>query len=271
MRKPTDSPSGHLRMLKVDLRTRSVPSVEKGLQILEIIAESTQGLTLSELVKKSRLPRSSIYCLVLTLERKGYLRRAKHRFMLAMKIFPLASNALTHLEIRRLATPYLYGLMQATKLTVHLAVMEEDQAIVVEKIEAPGMLKIPSWVGRRMDVHCTGVGKAFMANLDEPEIDRLIREHGLPRHNDNTVSSSPALKAQLAEVRKRMYAIDDEEDEIGLRCIGAPIFSDAGEALAAISLCGTVRHISTDNLRVLAEKLTRTASEISRSLKKETT
>lgn len=255
-------------MPKFNLKTQSAPALERGLHLLEMLAESARGLTLSEIVRKSKLPKSSIHTLVLTLERHGYIRRCArtHRFMFGMRLFELADRALTQIEIRELAAPYLYDLMRGTKLTVHLAFMERDQVVLIQKVEAPGLLKVASWIGRRMDLHCTGLGKALLANLNDQEIDRLIKESGLPRHNENTISSPRTLKKQLEEIRKLKYAVDDEEDEIGLRCIGSPIFDHAGEVRAAISICGTVSHITSNNLSTLAQKLVRTASEISRDL-----
>jgi len=255
-------------MPKSDLKTPSAPALERGLLLLEMLAESSRGLTISELVRKAKLPKSSIHCLILTLERNGYLQQCSrtHRFRFAAKMFSLADQALTRMEIRQLAAPYLYDLMRQTKLTVHLAVMEHDQIVLIEKVEPPGMLKIASWIGRRMDINCTGVGKALIANLGDEEIDRLIKEHGLPRHNENTIRSSKALKIQLAEIRRLKFAVDDEEDEIGLRCIGTPIFDRRGKALAAISICGTVSHITANNLSALAQQLVSTASEISQNL-----
>lgn len=259
---------GRSAMGDSDLKTHSVPGLEKGLQLLEILAESSRGLTLAELVRKSRLPKSSIHCLVVTLERQGYVRRClrSRRVMFAMKLFGLADRALAQVRIRQVAAPHLYALMRETKLTVHLAVLEQDQVVLIEKMEAPGVLKIASWIGRRMDIHCTGLGKALIAHLGEQEVDRLIHKYGLLRHNEHTMRSAHALKANLAEARKLKYAVDDEEDEIGWRCIAVPIFNQANEVVAAVSICGTVSHITSGNTPALAKKLLRCAGEISRNL-----
>ena len=202
------------------------------------------------------------------MERHGYLRRCirTRRVMFGMKLFGLADRALAQVTIRQLAAPYLYDLMRETKLTVHLAVLEQDQAVLIEKVEPPGMLKIASWIGRRMDLHCTGLGKALMAHLDEQEIDRMIEKYGLLRHNEHTIRSASALKTDLAKARKLKFAVDDEEDEIGLRCIATPIYNHMGEVVAAISICGTVSHITPNNIPALAKKLIRNAVEISRNL-----
>lgn len=255
-------------MQKSHLKTGSVPALEKGMGLLEMLAESKRGLTLSELVRKTKLAKSTIHCLVLTLERQGYLRECPRtrRFLFSSKLFHLANCASTQLEIRQTATRHLCDLMLETNLTVHLAVMEQDQVVLIEKVEPPGVPKVANWIGRRMDIHCTGLGKALIAHLDGTELDRLMKECQLPRHNENTIISPKALRPHLAEIRKLKYALDDEEDELGLRCVGAPIFDHTGKVLAAVSICGSTDRIHTNNLSTLAHKLTRTATEISRNL-----
>jgi len=108
--------------------------------------------------------------------------------------------------------------------------------VLIAKAEPPGLLRVASWIGRRMDVHCTGVGKALIAFLPEEELDYLIREHGLLRHNEKTNTSSRRLREEFSKVRRLGYAFDDEEDEIGLRCIGAPVFGQAGKVVASVKL-----------------------------------
>ena len=138
--------------------------------------------------------------------------------------------------------------------------------MLIAKAEPPGLLRVASWIGRRMDVHCTGVGKALIAFLPEEELDYLIREHGLLRHNEKTNTSSRRLREELAKVRRLGYAFDDEEDEIGLRCIGAPVFEQAGKVVASVSVAGTVRQIHPQNRRLIAEQVQQTVSRISQEL-----
>ena len=236
--------------------------------MLELVAKSNGGLTLRELSQALQLPRSSTHCLLVTLQRHGYLMRNARtgRYMFALKLFDLANAALNVTELRERALPLLRNLMEKTHLTVHMATLEQYEAVLIAKVEPPGLLRLASWIGRRMDVHCTGVGKALIAFLPQEELDHLIREHGLPRHNKKTITSSPRLKEELAKVRRLGYAFDDEEDEIGLRCIGAPVFEQAGKVVASISVAGTVRQIHPRNRRFIAEQVQQTASRISQEL-----
>lgn len=250
------------------LKTPSVPALKRALALLELLASSRNGLTLPELAKELGLPKSSLHCLLLTLERNGYLHRntTTGRYLFATKLFTLANMALNGTELREIAVPFLRSLSGATRLTVHMAILDRNEAVLVAKAEPPGIFKLATWVGKRMDAHCTGVGKALLAYLQPEELEALIAERGLPRHNENTIASVRKLKEELLKVRRLGYSSEDEEDEIGLRCIGTPVFDRSGQVAAAISLSGTTAQITSDNVEALVTQLKRTTSGISQAL-----
>jgi DNA-binding IclR family transcriptional regulator len=247
------------------LKTPSVPALERALAILELLAASRAGLTLPEIAKELRLPKSSVHCLLVTLERHRYLHRNErtNRYLFGSKLFSLGNMTLAGLELRETAAPLLRTLMERTRLTVHLAILERHEAVLIDKVEPPGIFKLATWLGKRMDVHCTGVGKALIAHLPEEDLNVLVREQGLPRHNDNSLVSVRKLKEELARIRQLGYSTDDEEDEVGLRCIGAPIFDHSGKVAAAISISGTTSQIREDNSSALALELKKTAAAVS--------
>jgi DNA-binding IclR family transcriptional regulator len=156
--------------------------------------------------------------------------------------------------------------MHRTHLTVHLGIIESDEAVLVEKMEPAGLFRLATWMGKRMDVHCTGIGKAIIGFLPEEHVDRIVTERGLPRHNENTICGPKRLKAELAQIRKQGYAVDDEEDEIGLRCLGAPVFGPSGDVIAAVSIAGTTSQILPENEAALAREVKRTSALISEQL-----
>lgn len=250
------------------LKTRSVPGVERALTVLEVLARSKRGLALSDLARNLHLPKSSTHCLLLTLERCGYLRRHENtrRYLFDVKLFRLANMALSGIELREHSGPFLRLLMKGTGLPVHIAILERDEVVIVDKVEPPGAPKLATWVGKRMDPHCTGVGKALIAYLPEDDLCRLIKERRLPRHNENTIASTKKLREELARIRKLGYAVDNEEDEIGLRCIGSPVFDATGHVAASISIAGTISQITEQNWPALAEKVKQTALAISRQI-----
>jgi DNA-binding IclR family transcriptional regulator len=248
-------------------RTPSVPAVKRALMLLEFLAKSKNGLSLSQLVVMSGAPKSSLHCLLVTLERTGYLHRTpiNGRYMFGLKLMNLASNSLCGLSIREQTAPFLMQLMHQTQLTVHLGVLDQGEAVLIAKYDPPDSMRIATWNGKKMEVHCTALGKVLGAYMPAEELEALYRTHGFPRHNANTVTSLRKLREDFTKIRTRLYSIDDEEDEIGLCCIGAPIFDRAGRAAAAISLAGTRLQLNGDRLPKLAERLKDCAAAISHS------
>jgi DNA-binding IclR family transcriptional regulator len=249
------------------IKTKSVPALDRALQILEMLANSKTGLTLSEITRNLALAKSSAHYLLLTLERRGYLHRNRQtgRYMFGLKLFTLANMALGGLGLRQQAAPFLIALGQKTELTVNMAILDLNEVVLIEKVEPPGIFRLATWVGQRLPVHCTGLGKALLAFLSEPELDRIIKP-GLLRHNENTIVSPRKLKEHLELVRKLGYAVDDEEANIGLRGIGAPILDSLGQAIASISVSGTTTQITPENLSPFAEKVKQTGIAISQQL-----
>ena len=235
---------------------------------MELLANSRAGLTLPEIAAQLKLPKSSVHCLLVTLERRRYLHRIDYtgRYMFGSKLFSLGNMSLAGLPIRHVAAPHMHALTERTGLTTHLAILERNEAVLVEKVEPPGVCKLATWLGKRMDLHCTSLGKALIANLAEEQLEHLLRQISLPRHNDNSIVSFRKLKEELARARQAGYAIDDEEDEIGYRCIGAPILDQNGRATAAISISGTTNEVREDNSAAQAKHLIRAAEAITKAL-----
>jgi DNA-binding IclR family transcriptional regulator len=249
-------------------RGYAVPSIERALTVLEFLAHSRRGFSISEMSRRLGIPKSSTHLILTTLERRGFLQKNTQtgRYCFGLQLVSLSRSALENLDLREEAKPFLQSLMRKTGLTVHLAVLERNEAVIIEKVEAPGLLKLATWIGRRLDVNCTGVGKALIAFLPEDEFDRLIRAKSFARHNDRTIISISAMKRELAGVRQLGYAFDDEEDEVGLRCVGAPIFDANQKTVAAVSVAGTTSQIPVERVSALATTVKQAAEELSARL-----
>lgn len=246
------------------VKTRMVPALHKALGILELLTVSRAGATLPELVAQSGLAKSSAHYLLVTLERHGYVRRSEQtgRYLLGVKLFRLANSALNGLSLRQRSAAHLWGLSMRTGLTAHFAILEQGEAVLIGKQDATGAARVATWIGKRMDLHCTAIGKAMFASLPSAEIDAIIRERGLSRHNENTISTPRRLREELERVMKAGYAIDDEEDELGLRCIGVPVFGPQDRPLGAISVSGPISKLGDTDLPRLGPDLRQTASAI---------
>ncbi len=243
-------------------------AVERALGILEMVALSTGGLTNSELSRKLEIPKSSASYILRTLERRGYLSRAAEsgRYRLGLKVLALGRGVHTGMDLRKVALPFLQQLVDRTILTCHLAILDAGEAVYIEKVEAPGFIKMDTWIGRRMFVHSTSVGKSLVAWLPAAEIEAIIREHGLPKRTPKTIIAGAKLVKELEKVRAQGFAVDDEENSPGARCVGVPVFDNPAHAVAAIGLSGTTGQVTHENLPRLAETLKETARKISRQL-----
>lgn len=253
------------------IKTQTVPALDRALSILEILAQSRAGLTLPELVEQSHLPRSSVHYLLVTLERRGYVCRSERtsRYLFGSKLLSLASSAMSRTYLRQVAGPYLQELVNRTRLTAHLGILEQGQAVVIAKCEPLRDNRVTTFVGKRMDVHCTALGKALLAHVGPDASEQIIRDQGLPRRNEHTICSVRRLREELTRILRVGYALDDEEDELGSRCIGVPLLAQDRRGLAAISLAGSTAEIDPGNVPELADALKATARAIVSALSPE--
>jgi DNA-binding IclR family transcriptional regulator len=259
------SPGSEARDVMTAERSDGVPALDRALTILESLAQSRKGYSASELSRRLNLPKSSVHLILRTLERRGYLQKQASggRYRFGVRLAALSRTALDGVELRDEARPALAALVSKTGLTGHLGVLERSEIVIIERIESTSPVRVVSWVGRRMDVNSTAVGKALIAYLPEVEFDAQVRPTQLPRHNDRTIGTISALRRELERVRQLGYSTCDEEDIIGVRCVGAPVLNAGGHAVAAISVSGTTTQIPAERIAELGEQVKGAAAEIS--------
>jgi DNA-binding IclR family transcriptional regulator len=170
------------------------------------------------------------------------------------------------MALREISHPILASLMRQTGLTVHMAIMDREHAVLIEQIVPPPELAPMTWPGERLELHCTALGKALAAFEPEYQWHRFISKRALARHNENTICSRKRFLEELAITNKRGYAFDDEEVDLGVRCLGVPVFGATGEAVAAISVSGTSTEVHTENATELVRLLTAAATQIHKAL-----
>lgn len=245
-------------------------AVERALNILEAAAHRRDGLTNSEISRKLGIPKSSASYILRTLERRGYLRRDTEsgRYRLGLKILSLGGDAQANLDIADVALPFMRALEEKIHMTVHLAVLDQGEAVYIEKVEAPGFFKVNTWVGRRMFLHSTSVGKCLLAGLPKHEVEALVRQQGLKKRTPKTIITMGKLLADLEHVKLEGYAVDDEENSLGARCLGAPVFDVTGNVVASLGASGTLSQVDEANMPRLAEAVKEAARRISRQLQR---
>ena len=251
-----------------EITAKDSAAVERALAMLEAVARRAGGLTNAELSRKLKIPKSSASYLLRTLEHHGYLRREAEsgRYRLGVKVLALSEGVLSGLDIRQVALPILRHLVEHVHLTCHLAILDRGEAVYIEKVEAPGFIKMDTWVGRRMDVHATSVGKALIAWLPEEEVAVLARQRGLRKRTPKTITVLSRLHKELEKVRERAYAVDDEENNLGVRCVAAPIFNSEGGVEASLGVSGATNQLDAEAVPKVAEMVKEAARRIGQQM-----
>lgn len=230
-----------------------IPSVQKALGVLEFLASQKEGYTNSELSRKFKIPISTMNNLLYTLVHCGYLRRnEKGLFRVTMKLLGEAAKVVESTELRDIAHAELERLTKRTELASMLSVRDGDQLVCIDKVEGPSQIRIASAIGKRSALHSTSTGKAIVAHLSPTAVDAIVASAGLPRLTVNTITSATAFKAELNRIRAQGYAVDNEENTIGIRGVSAAVFDYEGEVVAAIGVGGVDFQIGDRMKQVVA-------------------
>src|SRR5258708_33938026 len=176
------------RQVMAGMETNPATAVERALNILEAAAHRREGLTNSEISRKLGIPKSSASYILRTLDRRGYLRRDGEtgRYRLGLKILSLGGDGLVNLDLAQIALPFMQALQERIHLTVHLAVLDQGEAVYIEKVEAPGCFKVNNWVGRRIYLNSTSVGKCLVAWLPKPDRESFLHQQALKNQTPTT-------------------------------------------------------------------------------------
>ncbi len=245
-----------------------VQVLDRALAALAILANSSSDCSLAELCPAMKLHKSTVHRLMMVLEQHRLVVKNPEtgRYRLGLRLYELGSRAIEGLDLRGRARPYLDRLQAEFGETVFFCILDEGQVFYVEKVESQRSVRTACTVGSRAPAYCTAVGKAMLAELSEEEVNKIVRRWGLKPVTPNTITTASALKVELKAVRSRGYAIDDEEKEEGLRCIGAAVRSHSGKLAAAMSVSGPAFRMSKERVPEIGRALMRAANELSAEL-----
>ena len=256
-------------MSKTGKGTKSSPYriqvLDRALAILDVLANLRADASLAEIVEAVKVHKSTVHRLIMSLEKHRLVDRDSRtgRYRLGIRLFQLGTLAVAHMNIRDIAHPHLQALMYNSDETVHLCVLDNGEMLYLDKVEPNRSVRMSSTIGRRNPVHCTAVGKAIAAFLPEPEVDAIIRQHGMRRFTSKTLTTPGDLKAELRLVRERGYAVDDEENEDGVRCVASVVKDYAGRPAAAISVSSPSFRLPLEKAASLAQLVCDTAQALS--------
>lgn len=241
-------------------RGRWGQSLRRAFELLERLADTGGEASLSELAASSGLPMPTIHRLIRTLVQLGYVRQnTNRRYALGARLIRLGENA--SMQFGAWARPLLAELVEVTGETANLAVLERDEVVYVSQVPSKHSMRMFTEVGRRVLPHGTGVGKAILSQLPTEEVRALLSRTGMPAYTDHTFTDPDALLAHLAQVAAQGYAVDESEQELGVRCVAVPLTGTP--APAAVSVSGPSGRLTLDAVSRIAPLVQATAATLS--------
>ena len=242
-------------------------SLDKALSILDIFDSENTGLSVTEIAERYETNPSSLYPILHTLEKHGYLKRDGDKLYRLGLAFPKKGRlVLERIDISTEARSDLESLRDEAGKTVHLGYLSENQVVYIDKVESRKGLRMYSSPGKTAPLHSTALGKAILAHLPGTKADEIIEEITLSPKTENTITSPSKLKRSLERIRSRGYALDDEEFEKGIRCVAAPIHRHDGWVEAAVSITGLSAQMDEAAIDDLATMVIDHANSISSRL-----
>lgn len=242
---------------------KQMNAVMRTISILEALSE-VEGTNLENLSKITELPKATLLRFLSTLISLGYVHRdGADMYHLTLKMFSVGSRSLRHMDLINTAKPFARKLCQELGETVHMGILEGDNAVYVLKEESSYTLRMYSRVGKVIPLYCTAIGKIFLSQMNEQELEEYFRKNPLKPFTPKSIRTHHALIEELERTRQRGWAIDDEEHEENIFCIGAPVRDYSGNIIAAMSVSWPIFRFNKDSFQTIAEKIKSTTAELS--------
>ncbi len=260
--------------VKVVKNHATVQSVERTFDVLEVLAATPDDFGILDLSNRVGLHPSTVHRLLATLVHRGYARQDHKtgRYSLGSRTLSLGRAFRDHSAIRAEAHPFLQRLMEASGETANLSILDRNEAVYIDQVQCPRIVRIFAEIGRRVPLHSTGCGKVLLAYMEAAERNRIIAEQGLRASTHQTITSLRELERALTEVRRCGFAVDDEEQDEGVRCVAGPVRDHTDKVIGAVSLSGPTNRLTQDRIPGLGKLVAETCSELSAVLGyKETT
>ena len=243
-----------------------VQSIDRVFDIVEALSSSPHGMSLTDLAAAVGLHVSTVHRLLASLSSRGYVQKdiETGKYRLTLKMFEVGSRAACGVNLVSIARPYLERLAEFSGEAVHLVARLGDEVVYLYKEDTSSSIaRMASFVGLKNPMYCTGVGKSIMAYLPEDEVEKIWNGSQVVQFTPKTLTTLEALREDLARARERGYAIDDEEHDLGVRCMAAPVRNWKGDPVGAISISGPAARMTDDTMAQLVAPLQETAGAIS--------
>jgi DNA-binding IclR family transcriptional regulator len=245
-----------------------VQSLDRALDILEALAGAGRGIGIVDLSARVGLHASTVHRLLATLVMRGYARQSprSQRYSLGTRVLQLGRSFHDRSDLRQEAHRYLQQLTENSEETANLVMRDGDEVVYIDQVQSPHLVRMFAEIGRRVPLHSTAGGKAILAYWDASEVDRLVAESGLPGKTIYTITTREDLNRALADVRSAGFAIDDQEQEEGVRCVAGPVRDQTGEVVAALSLSGPITRMTKVRIAELGPLVVSVCGDLSAAL-----
>jgi DNA-binding IclR family transcriptional regulator len=243
-----------------------IKSVLKAIDILELFSPERPIMSLSEISSALEMNKSSAHTMLATLVSKGFIEKNGDSYHLGKTLISMTRGVLVNVDIRDRAAPYLRELAEHTKDTVYLTVPDGYYCLYIYAIESIQRLQARSAIGDRVPYHCTSVGRALLAFMPQERVEEIISVTGMPRYTKLTITTKKELFEELERIRKQGYGTDLGQHDDNIYCIGAPIFNERGQVIAACSLASLHPEIVNEKLDTYSTYLLYTTQEISKRM-----
>lgn len=252
---------------KEKIKDAKIKSIAKALFILELLAEK-KALSLKEISEEIDMPKSTISSILTVLKNFGYIKQLNNnrKYSLSMKLFELGSLVRRKMNVHTVAMPFLDDIVTEVHKTVHLAIIDDNQVLYIDKREPVKPFRIVSRIGAHLPAHCSAVGKMLLAEYPEEKIDKIIAEKGMKKYTENTITDPVKLKNELKKIHQKGYAVDNGEIMKNSISIAAPIKNKKGETIAALSITALSGEMEGDEFNQAKKVVLRDAGLISNNL-----
>jgi DNA-binding IclR family transcriptional regulator len=240
-----------------------IQSLARGLQVLQIMADSGDGIGVTELADQLEVNKATASRLVHTLLAYGFVEQASdgRRYQLGPVLVQLSRSVINRMPLRETAKPYLHQMVKRTGECAHLAIYAQSQALYIDQVESDATLRVNAEVGQMAPLYCTALGKVLLAFGEYP------MPEDLEMRTAATIITREKLAEEMEKVRRQGYAIDDEEYDEGVRCVAVPVFDFRDNIVGAIGISGPAARISLDRLGKIAAQVIQVGQELTNRLK----
>lgn len=247
------------------MENMTLQTVERALMVLELVA--TQPKSQKELEEITGFNRSNVRRLVFTLMDNGYIEKdeSTKRYKLGLKVVELSSLRLNQVELKTEAVPFLRELSFKTNQVCHMGIYSQGEVVYIEKIQPVNSISMFSSIGKRLPVYSSSMGKVLLSQFDDNEIVNILKSIEINQLTKNTLTDIEKILIEVQQTRLNGYAVDDEENETNIFCIGAPVYDYRNKIIAAISTSGNSKEYLQDGSEMI-ELVKNTAQEISKRI-----